>query len=619
MSDLELLVSDLEPGTRLSERYKVVQKIADGAVASVYRAEDERDGSIVALKIPDPIRSADPVGRQRFLREFDVLSKLNHPNIARSLRLERHADLDLLVLEFIEGETLAKRLERGRLGAHEALAFARKLTEALIACHDADVLHRDLKPANVILHPDRGPVVLDFGVAWFSSAANLTRTGAVIGTPQYLAPEVFSSSLYDARADVYSLGAILFEMLTGRPVYLADSVAELVDAHRLGSPPTVLSLRPDISPKISEVVTRAIAPRPESRYSSARELDRALAQKAVAFGRELAHRLPCATCGTSLVIDLEFCPGCGREVSWELTDGPCAVQLEEVNNPSRIEDWLQQRYGHALTRSVFGLSRRVSQTPVPLVVRASLASAEQLAAEARERGAKANVIRARTVLGAKLEVRSATLVEGLAASGFHFGAVVVGGLVMIGLGASFPMIALLPMVMGVAGVAVARTYVRRPILVPRRRPGERTSFSDRISAIRASLERLSTQRGRNVAAAAIARAAPVLLGDTQGLSSSAADDALRGLEATLEAARAVDAESAFLATTSRSRLSAELIEVGSRAARGDPDATTRLADLETQKRSLMEASVRHDLAARKALEGLEEIAAALSTRTTQVD
>src|SRR5207237_3530008 len=102
-----------------------------------------------------------------------------------------------------------------------------QLAAAVAACHEQGVLHRDLKPENVILHPERGPVVLDFGVAWFSTAANLTRTGAVIGSPQYLAPEVFSSSLADARADVYALGVMLFEMLTGRPVHLAGSVDEL--------------------------------------------------------------------------------------------------------------------------------------------------------------------------------------------------------------------------------------------------------------------------------------------------------------------------------------------------------------------------------------------------------
>ncbi|MBI2373318.1 MAG: serine/threonine protein kinase [Deltaproteobacteria bacterium] len=467
MSDTELLVSDLLPGTRLAERYEVIEKIADGAVASVYRAKDERDGSLVALKVPDPIRSADPVGRQRFLREFEILSKLHHPNIARSLRLDRHGDLDLLVLEFIEGETLARRLERGRLSVHDATSIATTLARAVAECHAANVLHRDLKPANVILHPERGAVVLDFGVAWFSSAANLTRTGAVIGTPQYIAPEVFASSLYDARADLYSVGAILFEMLTGRTVHLADSVAELVDAHRLGTPPTVSSLRPDLSPRLSKVVARAIATRPEDRYSSARELERALTDRSIAFGRELAHRLPCASCGTSLVIDLDFCPGCGREVSWELTEGPCAVQLTSVRDPNHLERWLNERYGHALTRSFFGLSRRIGQTPVPLVVEASPSSAEQLATEAREHGAVAEVIRARSVLGAKIEVRTATLTEGVAAAALHFVAVTLAGLVMIGIGASFRAVGLLPMIMGVAGIFVARSYVRRPILVPR--------------------------------------------------------------------------------------------------------------------------------------------------------
>src|SRR5262249_11508468 len=145
----------------------------------------------------------------------------------RSYRLDRDLDLEMLVLEHVEGETLKDKIARGRMSVGEATAIALQLARALEACHREGVLHRDLKPENIILHPKRGAVILDFGVAWFSSAATLTRTGSVIGSPRYIAPEVFKSPICDARADIYSLGAILFEMLTGRTPHTSDSIAEI--------------------------------------------------------------------------------------------------------------------------------------------------------------------------------------------------------------------------------------------------------------------------------------------------------------------------------------------------------------------------------------------------------
>ncbi len=172
---------NIAPGTVICGRYTVKEKVADGAMATVYRAEDRSSDREVALKILDPLRGADPVGRARFEREFEVLVRLSHQGIAHCFRLERDGELDILVLEFVEGETLEARLARSRLSVDEALEITARLAEALGHCHQNDVLHRDLKPTNIILHPERGPVILDFGVAWFTSAANLTRTGAVVG------------------------------------------------------------------------------------------------------------------------------------------------------------------------------------------------------------------------------------------------------------------------------------------------------------------------------------------------------------------------------------------------------------------------------------------------------
>ena len=238
-----ILVSSIPVGRELGGRYRIIAHIADGTVASVYEARDLVTNEIVALKVLDPLRGADAVGRARFEREFQLLSQLSHPNIARSLAFQRDGDLDFIVLEHVPGSTLADRLAHGRFAhVEEVLAIATSLAEALEACHAAGVIHRDLKPSNVMIHPTRGAVILDFGIAWFSAAANLTRTGAVIGSPQYMAPELFASSYVDGRADVYAIGAMMFEMLTGRPMRLGSSVTEL--AARAAQPsPSVSAMR----------------------------------------------------------------------------------------------------------------------------------------------------------------------------------------------------------------------------------------------------------------------------------------------------------------------------------------------------------------------------------------
>mgnify|MGYP001218232181 CR=1 FL=1 len=253
----------LAPGIILAERYHVQEALGEGTSAAVYLAHDEQLGHKVALKVLDPLRGTDPVGRSRFEREYRVLSRLTHPNIARCHALAKDGDMDILVMEFIEGETLADRLVSGRIRYHEAVAIAASLADALCACHAAGVLHRDLKPANIMLHPERGPVILDFGVAWFSSAMNLTRTGATIGTPRYMAPEqITHASSVGPAADLYSVSVLFYELL----------VDVLPQGH--WQPPS--GGRSDVPAAIDALIEKGLSNRPASRPQAATEYRKAL-------------------------------------------------------------------------------------------------------------------------------------------------------------------------------------------------------------------------------------------------------------------------------------------------------------------------------------------------------
>ena len=611
-----MTASAVIPGSLLCERYRVTAHIADSAVASVYQAEDAQTGGTVALKILDPLRAPDPITRARFEREFDILSRFAHAGLARALALTRHDDLDILVMEYVEGECLADRLARGRLPVDEAIAVAERLARALAVCHEAGVLHRDLKPANVILHPERGPVILDFGVAWLSAATNLTRTGAVIGSPQYMAPETFTSALCDARSDLYSLGAILFESLCGRPVRTADAVCELALQHLREPVPQVISLCPDVPLELSRLVDRAIAVAPEERFSTAIELADALSGRAPWHLGGVRTRLPCPRCKTALVVDVPFCPGCGRAMSWQLEKGPYAVQLVEVPDTARCAQWLQTRHGESLRVPAHTLEDQLRSLPAPLAAGVSESTAERLQAETHEAACGSEIVRARSVGHGRLRASNLTAAHVNAACLVHYGAVTLLALVAVAAGAPTWVLLALPVALGALGYWLAQRLVRRPLLErPDGRASEARLVPGRVRRIQKALSEIETDRARSLAASAVLRSAPVLSGDTEGLPSSAVNEVLDHLDAAVKAARDLDVHARLLVETSRSRLLAQLDQARKALARGDAGADARVRELEERQTSLLDASLAHDIAARESLGRCASISALLQTRT----
>ena len=222
----------LTPGTCLGP-YEVTAPIGAGGMGEVYRARDTKLDRDVALKVLPPAFTADPDRLARFQREAKVLASLNHPNIAAIYGLEDADGTRALVLELVEGPTLADRISHGRIPLDETLPIARQMAEALEAAHERGIIHRDLKPANIKVTPDGVVKVLDFGLAkalepavsetdaakspMRTSAA--TKTGVIMGTAAYMAPEQARGQPVDRRADIWAFGVVLYEMLTGRPLF----------------------------------------------------------------------------------------------------------------------------------------------------------------------------------------------------------------------------------------------------------------------------------------------------------------------------------------------------------------------------------------------------------------
>src|SRR5262247_1191446 len=227
----------LGPGTRLGP-YEVVSTLGAGGMGEVYRARDTRLKRDVAIKVLPESVASNPDRLARFQREAEVLASLNHPNIAAIHGLEESNGTRALVMELVEGETLADRISRGPIPFDEALPVASQIAEALEAAHEQGIIHRDLKPANIKVRPDGTVKLLDFGLAKAMDSAGgsspnmsmsptmVSGVGVILGTAAYMAPEQAKGRAVDKRADVWAFGVVLHEMLTGGNPFLVDTIPE---------------------------------------------------------------------------------------------------------------------------------------------------------------------------------------------------------------------------------------------------------------------------------------------------------------------------------------------------------------------------------------------------------
>jgi eukaryotic-like serine/threonine-protein kinase len=272
--------------------YEMLSPVGAGGMGEVYKARDTRLNRIVAIKVLPARAIEDPVSDDRMKREARAIAALNHPHICTLHDIGSQNGLDFLVMEYVDGETLAVRLSRGRLPITEALQYAAQIASALIEAHRAGIVHRDVKPANVMLeraglHSAGVPQakLLDFGIAKANTleipgggtwpepgALDLTVSGFVLGTAHYMAPEQIVRSAADVRTDIFAFGAVLFEMLTGRKAFEGKNRPEVLAAICENDVPRVSSLRPGVPAALDRIVMRSLAKNPGERYQSIDDL-----------------------------------------------------------------------------------------------------------------------------------------------------------------------------------------------------------------------------------------------------------------------------------------------------------------------------------------------------------
>ena len=286
----------LSPGTKLAH-YEIIEPIGKGGMGEVYRARDGKLDRDVAIKVLPEEFARDKERLARFEREAKLLASLNHPNIASIYGLEESDGVKALVLELVEGPTLAERIAEGPIPIEEALPIARQMAEALEAGHEAGVIHRDVKPANVKIRQDGTVKVLDYGLAKalegeatgradseLSQSPTLTRKGTqigvILGTAAYMSPEQAKGIPVDTRSDLFSFGCVLFEMLTGRRAFQGELAAEIL-ASIINREPDANALPANLHPRVRELLERCFEKEPKKCWQAAGdmrvELERALA------------------------------------------------------------------------------------------------------------------------------------------------------------------------------------------------------------------------------------------------------------------------------------------------------------------------------------------------------
>ena len=262
------MTAEFTPGQHIGD-YEILSILGAGGMGKVYKVRNVISDRIEAMKILLPDLHSNQSLADRFLREIRLLATLNHPNIAALRTALTHENQLVMIMEFVEGETLSNRIARAPISTSEAVNYADQVLSALSYAHKQNIIHRDIKPANMMLTPQGVVKLMDFGIARSSTDGTLTSTGTTLGSLNYMPPEQVRGESADARSDIYSFGISLYELLTGKLPFHSDSQYSLMTAHLNEVPAPPITLRDDLPASLNEIIMMAMAKDPAERFQSA--------------------------------------------------------------------------------------------------------------------------------------------------------------------------------------------------------------------------------------------------------------------------------------------------------------------------------------------------------------
>ncbi len=265
-------MEELLSGTTLAGKYKIIKVLGRGGMGIVYKAEDTKLKRSIALKFLPPELIQNEEARERFVLEARAAAALTHPNICTIHEIDEEGGKSFIAMEYVEGQTLRAKIEKGPLGLDRALDIAIQVTEGLEEAHKKGIIHRDIKSSNIMVTEKHQAKVMDFGLAKVKGGTMLTREGTTLGTVAYMSPEQAKGQEVDLRSDIWSLGVVMYEMLTGQLPFKGEREASILYSVVHEEPKSLKEVKRDLPPELQQIINRALKKKPESRYSSAAEM-----------------------------------------------------------------------------------------------------------------------------------------------------------------------------------------------------------------------------------------------------------------------------------------------------------------------------------------------------------
>ena len=269
----DIFVPSFKKGATVAERYEILAEVGKGGFGRVFRARDVEAQEPVALKVLNPALTSDERVRARFLGEVKLCRRIAHPNVIKVFDVLELGGFCVIVMEYVDGRSLKQMIrQEGALGLGRAFTIVSQVCQGLDAAHSVGVVHRDVKPQNILITKSLGVKIVDFGLARHLGGKSISQSGVILGTPEYMSPEQVSGKSVDARSDIYSLGVVMYEMLTGRVPFPGETPVAIILGHLKKPPESPRTLRPDLPPWASYMVLKAMAKKPAHRFQKATEI-----------------------------------------------------------------------------------------------------------------------------------------------------------------------------------------------------------------------------------------------------------------------------------------------------------------------------------------------------------